>query len=220
VTSTEKFIAGHATRHQNEGLLRTLEDAFRELGEVTGTPAGTHLPTGSPGWECAYRVVRESGMVFDLHPCRVEVTMQTGLFTTTVEPVGHAGITHVLNMLTSYAERWTYNPLLTVLPSCTPLPDDAYDNELRLDLDPTTGLVAVACDLQRGPHPGRWFTRGNSPRRPGRRLVWDYGNGGEAFFPPDASVPAELLPALVHQFYDLNGAGLPPCVDWQHAEPP
>jgi hypothetical protein len=218
LSSTEDFIADHAARHSNEKLLDSIEGAARRLSTMTrgdATPVET-IGDDAPG--CTHRLVRESGFVFNLHPCHIQLTMQISLFTGQFEVSTHAGIEHVLKLLTAYAHQLQYNPILAVLPSVSPLPEDAYDNQLRLDLNPNTGLAAIACTLERGPRPGMWFTRDNttSLTEP-YGLVWDYHNGDETPFPTDAAVPIDTMIRAVHEFYDLNGADLPSCVDWQAA---
>jgi hypothetical protein len=165
--------------------------------------------------DCPHRVVSESGLVVDGHRRHVDLCVQTNMFDGSFEIRGHIGLDHTLRMLIGY--EWGYNPILAVLPSVHPLPDDAYDNQFRLDVDSSTGLAAIACTLA-GPRPGMWFTRGDpaAPTTP-HGLVWDYHTGNESLFPPGAAIPVETMLAAIHEFYDLNGAQLPTCVDWQAA---
>ncbi len=217
MTSTEEFIAATEARHGNETHLAALEYAFGQLGGATGPDNIARPPASDHDVQCTYRVVRDSGAVLAFHPCYVELTMQTSLFTSSFTVHDHAGIDHIWQLLTAYADWWGYNPILVMLPSVKPLPDNAHDNQLRLDVDRGTGLGAIACTISRGlPEPEMWFTRGHSTAQPAaHRLSWHYHNADESPFPPDAAVPLDMLRRAVHQFFDLNGAGLPTCVDWQ-----
>jgi hypothetical protein len=218
VPSTAEFIAETQARHRDQTYLTALEDAFAKLGGASGPNNIARLPASDHDPHCLYRVVGESGAVLAFHPCYLELTMQTNLFTSSFEIHGHAGIDHLWQMLLHYTRAWTYNPILVVLPSVNPLPDDAYDNQLRLDIDPDAGVGAIACNISRS-HPDGgdlWFTRGQPNTAPAaHRLVTHYHNGDESAFPADAAVPLDVLRRAIHQFYDLNGADLPPCVDWQ-----
>jgi len=207
-------------QHRDLGLLDALEGAFAELGGAHG-PDNVARPLDSDhDLECTYRVVRGSGAVMAFHPCYVELTLQIALFTATFKIHGHAGIDHLWHLLLHYAPAWEYNPILVVLPSVSPLPADAHDNQLRLDVDLDAGVGAIACNISRGlPDGGElWFTRGQ-PHTDTRatRLVTDYCNGHEGAFPADAAVPLDVIRRAIHQFYDLNGAALPTCVEWQQS---
>lgn len=215
--STAEFIAEMRARHRDENLVAALEGAFAELGGASG-PDNIARPLASEHDAlCTYRMVRDSGAVLAFHPCYVELTMQTDLITISFETYGHAGIDHLWQLLAHYATAWAYNPILAVLPSVTPLPEDAHDNQLRLDIDPHIGFGAFACTISRGlPVAQMWFTRGHATAETAaHRRVADYCSADESLFPPDAAVPLDVLRRAVHEFYDLDGAALPECVDWQ-----
>lgn len=122
--------------------LNGTEKASLALHEATspGEPMPCQEPTGHDT-RCPHRVVPASGMVMTYHACHVEVFMQTGPLTGRLTVRDHAGLDHVLDLITAYAHAWAYNPTICVLPSLRPLPEDAYGNQLRLDYDPATGSV-------------------------------------------------------------------------------
>ncbi|HEX8859029.1 MAG TPA: hypothetical protein VGC06_08040 [Actinomycetes bacterium] len=49
----------------------------------------------------------------------------------------------------AHTDIWSYNLGITVLPSVSPLPDDADDNHLRLDVAPAGGVGAIAWAMRR-----------------------------------------------------------------------
>ncbi len=210
MSSTEDHIAAMEARHRDEAFLARTERAFRQLNVAAAPVASSDYDA-----HCTYRIVRDSGMVLSFHPCYVSTVVQTRLFTATFEVHGHAGIDHVLGLMLAHTDIWSYNPGITVLPSVSPLPDDAYDNHLRLDVAPAGGVGAIACAMRRGEQRGGWFTRGDT--RQELRLTWDYHNSRESRFPSNASISLDLLRRAVHEFFDLNGAGLPTCCAWQPA---
>jgi hypothetical protein len=169
-----------------------------------------------PDTECPHRLLHASTAV-EVHPRHVEVTVQARPLNATIQLRTHAGVDHaVQHLLFGYAQVWTYNPVLVVLGSLTPVPHDGHDNQLRLDCDLSAGLAAVAYTTLR-PAPRTWYSRGRRHPTPAHRLCWDYHDPHASAFPADAAVPAELVARIVHEIWDLGGAGLPACVDWQNA---
>ena len=153
--------------------LDMIEEASRVLHEVThpGEPLPSREATGHEA-RCPHRVVRPSGMVMVHHACHVKIWMQTSPFNSKFEVHDHDGLDHLLGLLTAYAHAWSDNPSICILPSVSPLPEDAHSNQLRLDYDAATDVGAIACTIDNGQDTGTWF---HPRRRDTTRAAIDLG---------------------------------------------
>lgn len=150
------------------------------------------------------------------HRYEIRLHMQTCDMTTTYDIRSHQGIDHVLDLAIHYRHFGEVNLTMAVLPAVRPLPKDAeLRNHMRVDLQPEKDAAAVLITMATEPsEPSTWISK-TGTSRPGIYLCWDYWCGGpETTFPDDSIMTIPELREVVHQFYDLNGAGLPAAVAW------
>lgn len=149
------------------------------------------------------------------HPWFVEMFFQTRFFRVTCHVQGHEAINLLIDQLFNNDAVLGHKPIISVLPAVKPRPHGAYDNQLVVDLDSHLKLGAVKCDTVRGEHPGTWLTwsRSLAPHA----MNWHDCTPAENAFPTNAAVGYEAIRSAVHEFYDLDGGGLPRSLDWQKA---
>ncbi|GAA4919148.1 immunity protein Imm1 of predicted polymorphic toxin system [Stackebrandtia albiflava] len=187
-----------------------MERAFDDFEALTNLPTAPDSPSPS-GYVC-----RSARAGPPRHRHHVGLTVSTGYFRETLELSDHSGIDHAMDLLVSCAPVIDHNPRLTVLPSVKPLPYGAYDNQMVFDMNSAAGVAAIACSLVRGDDPGTWWTEGDRTDTD-FLLSWNSGVGPECRFPASAAIPFDAARLAVHEFFDLDGGGLPGGVRWQKA---
>jgi Immunity protein Imm1 len=151
------------------------------------------------------------------HGYEVHLGMQTHGYTLKATTQSHSALDHLIGMAMGYARVDGYpNLSFAVYPAVRPLPEDSHwANHARVDLKPD--LDAAAVMLRIGEI--SYMTKTDKPRS-GTELCWDTWNGPESMFPDNSVVTIPELRRVVHQFYDLSGAGLPTAVAWQELPEP
>lgn len=149
------------------------------------------------------------------HPWYLSIDFKLRRSHVTCRVRGHDAIDYVIDRMYADAPEWESSVNVHVIPAARPRPPGNVDNWLRIDLDPAMNVGAIKCNLIRGDNPGVWFTWG-SPNA-SHQLTWDSHDASNCVFPTNAAVRYEAIRQAIHEFYDLDGGGLPTCLDWQEA---